>query len=94
MNAENYTGARTLASFEHLGTTFRIVRRRFDGKHWRGYLTLLCGDVPMTHDDFKQGCAATAAAEWKARTERTFPPGSKDAMLKAIADLNSRYGAR
>jgi hypothetical protein len=92
-NHEDYSKVRTLASFEHAGITFRVVRRRFDGKHWRGYLALLCGNIPMTHDDFKSGCAVKAAAEWKERTERTFPQGSEEKLAAIIADMTAKYGA-
>ena len=47
IDREDYKGARTLATVEHLGETFQIVRRRFNGKPWRGYLALLHGGVNM-----------------------------------------------
>lgn len=89
-DTEDYSKARTLASFEHLGIRFRIVRRRFSGKHWRGYLTLLHDNTPMTHDDFKEGDAVVAAAEWKARVEKTFPLGSEEKLATTIADMTAR----
>jgi hypothetical protein len=49
---ENYAGARTLATVEHCGLTFRIVRRRFKGKLWRKYLTLLYEDLPISDGTF------------------------------------------
>lgn len=88
---ENYSKARTLATFEHLGLTFRVVRRRFDGRHWRGYLALLFENTPMSHDDFKEGDATVAAAEWKARAERTFPPGSEERLKAIVTEMVDRY---
>lgn len=87
---EDYSKARTLATVDHLGTTFRVVRRRLDGKHWRGYLELLCDNTPMTTNDPKCGCPLAAAAEWKSRLERTFPPGSESKMTAVIAGLKNK----
>lgn len=50
---ENYASSRSLLEFEVLGERFRIVRRRFSGKPWRGYCMALCRGVPIT-DDFPQ----------------------------------------
>lgn len=47
---EDYRKARTLASFEYMGETFRVVRRRFDGKPWRKYLMVLHGNAPVSND--------------------------------------------
>jgi hypothetical protein len=47
--SESYAGAKTLATYESHGHIFRVVRRRFNGKHWGGYLIPLHGDTPMTH---------------------------------------------
>lgn len=49
---EDYSRARKLASFEYLGHRFDVVRRRFEGKHWRNYLMVLHDGVPIT-DDFR-----------------------------------------
>ena len=45
VDREDYANARTLATIEHLGESFRIVRRRFNGKPWRKYLALVHGNV-------------------------------------------------
>lgn len=47
---EDYRNARTLASFEYMGETFRVVRRRYDGKPWRKYLMVLHGNAPVSND--------------------------------------------
>lgn len=87
--SECYKGARTLYSFEYLGETFRVVRRRFDGRHWRGYLMLLHGDVPMIDNDFKVGNAVAAGNQWHGDMERTFK--TREQLVSAIAEVTERY---
>ena len=47
---EDYSKARTLATFVYLVETFRVVRRRFDGRPWRKYLMVLHGNAPVSND--------------------------------------------
>lgn len=96
MDGENYKGAKTFATIEHLGTTFRIVRRRFGGKagqgYWGGYWQLLLDDMPVT-DMWVRGTIDVASWEYRERLERTFHVGDPDAqarMLKGLATVTSQ----
>jgi len=91
--SEDYTRSRTLCSFEYLGESFRIVRRRLRGKPWpgrgRGYLMLLHDNVPMTAD--WQTDPDKALAVWSERTKRAFK--TREELKKAIAEQKQRLAA-
>lgn len=89
--SEDYASARTLATIEHLGFKFRVVRRRYNGKPWRGYLILLHVNTPMSARDYLQGDPNVAARLWKDRLEVSFKPGSEAAMKKTINELTEQY---
>ena len=49
---EDYSKSRTFAAFEYMGESFRVVRRRLDGRHWRGYLMVLHGNAPVANEGY------------------------------------------
>jgi len=85
MPSEDYSRSRPLATIEHLGRRFHIVRRKFDGKPWRQYLILVYGGVAMT-SDFPRGDdisdPAQVAAFYTAELARLFPdrPGERERL--------------
>lgn len=88
--AEDYTKARTLHTIEFLGETFRVVRRRVNGKPWRKYLTLLHGNVPMVESILDTTDPIEAGAVWRARLSLGFQTAG--ALKEAIADQRKRVG--
>jgi len=88
--SEDYARAKTLRTFEYLGETFRLVRRRFRGRPWRKYLTLLHDNVPMVTTDYRTD-PDEALALWSEKIRRTFK--TRDAMLAAIAEQKQRIAA-
>lgn len=87
---ENYSTARTLATVKHLDITFRIVRRRVNGKPWRKYLTLAYGQTGMCDSPPDTTDATEAAAHYAAQLERCYPVARSDSlksMLACIAKL-------
>lgn len=82
---EAYAGARTLATVEHLGETFRLVRRRINGKPWRKCITLLHGDVCVSYSHPRvtdMSDPVECAAYYKDQLSRTYT--SRDALLLAL----------
>jgi hypothetical protein len=84
---EDYTRARTLRAFEYLGESFRIVRRRINGKPWRKYLTMLHDNVPMVTTDYRTD-PDEALLLWGKKIRRTFK--SAEALRAAIAEQKAR----
>lgn len=87
MQAEDYTGARTLATVEHLGETFQIVRQRVNGKLWRKYVTLLHDGIVMANGG-RENDPAEAAAEFKLKFEKVFT--DRAVMLAGIQAMKHR----
>jgi len=86
---EDYSRARALATVEHLGETFRVVRRRFDGKHWRGYLALVHGAALMSHGTYPDTTdPGEAAAFFKSLLVRTFK--DRESLQRAIRETKER----
>lgn len=88
MQNENYTNARTLATVEHCGETFRIVRRRINGKPWRLYLALVHGATYVANLD-----PATTAEQGllvaRERLAKCF--ATREALLASLEPILTRY---
>lgn len=77
----SYAGARTLATINHEGYLFRVVRRR---PAWRKSLVLLHGDDCVSENTYPESTDPTeAAAEFKRLLDR-FP--DKAAFEKALQE--------
>lgn len=85
----DYTGARALRTFEHLGETFTVVRwRDHDGKHWRKYTALLHKGLWVA-DDITRNCD-DAEEPWEATMKRRITTvGSLLAGLKDVAAMRA-----
>lgn len=89
---EDYTRARILASFTSRNVIFRVVRRRLNGKPWRGYLELLGpGDVACAGSQSLAGCPKAAAAVWEGLIEKTFD--SNAALVNELRLLTEKQKA-
>lgn len=91
--AEDYSRARKLVTIEHLGAQFHVVRRRFNGKPWRQYLTLIQDGFEVAAASWdRAGTDPTAAAKFfKERLERGFPnPEDRERMFSLIAELKTK----
>jgi hypothetical protein len=89
-----YTGARTLATVEHCGIIFRVVRKRVNGKPWRKYVTLLHDDDDMAGTtEVKETDPVKAAAIFKSYLDKVFGDGekSKQALLDRIAYVRNLH---
>jgi hypothetical protein len=84
MQTEDYKGARILATVEHLGETFQIVRWRVNGKPWRKYMALLYGGIVMSYGKGETN-PTRAATEFKHLFEKTFTDRTE--MLTRIQTL-------
>jgi len=84
---EDYTRSRTLRTFEFRGEEFRIVKRRVNGKPWRGYLMLLHDNVPMI-TSYRDGDVADAETFWLEALKRVFK--TKTALVEEIAAQKKR----
>lgn len=49
---EDYSKSRNLATFDFMGESFRVVRRRLDGKPWRKELMVLHGNAPVSNEGY------------------------------------------
>lgn len=92
--AEDYSRSRSLARVEHLGVTFDIVRRRYDGKPWRKYLVMVHEGVQIAAP-FGRAEELTdpkAMADWtKNQLCRLYPTlGEREQMLAAIATIKEQ----
>lgn len=87
IDREDYKGARTLATVEHLGETFQIVRRRFNGKPWRRYVALLHGGVNMASGSYFTD-VADAASKFGDLLQKTFT--DRDELLARIQTVKHR----
>ncbi len=88
MHNESYKAARTLATVEHVGETFRICWKRINGKPWRKYLALVHGETYVAGAD-RCTDPGEAAIEFKKLLEKTF--ASREAMLPILAATLERY---
>jgi hypothetical protein len=91
MQTEDYKGARILATVEHLGETFQIVRLHVNGKPWRKYVTLLHGGIAMWNGKGETD-PTKAAAEFKRLFEKAFTDRTE--MLTQIQTLKHRAAGR
>ena len=85
---EDYAKARTLATIEHCDETFRVVKRRINGKPWRGYLALVYGDT------FVAGCdgitdVGEATALFLAQLTKLF--ATRNALLTSLRPILEQY---
>jgi hypothetical protein len=88
---EDYSRSKTLATVEHLGETFRIVRRRFDGKPWRKYLMVLHDGVPITNEyPWEAIDPKECACEVKALLSRLIT--TQEVMMKGLARVHGGGG--
>lgn len=88
MQNENYATARALATIEHLGETFKIVRRRHDGKPWRGYLALVHGDT-MVAQSLDAADPKEAAVLYGEKLKKTF--ATREALLESLVPLLEKF---
>jgi hypothetical protein len=85
---EDYSRSRVLATVQHGGLSFGLVRKRLRGKPWRKYLVLVFNGRAVAGCD-RETDPAKAAAAIKARFERVFPAGGSlslnDELTKILA---------
>lgn len=86
---EDYSKARTLASFEYRGETFRVVRRRYGGKLWHKYLMVLHGNAPVSNEgsawndtEDPAECARLCSAYMQKH------PGGRDSLAAGLAYIH------
>ena len=87
IDREDYTNARTLATIEHLGETFRLVRRRINGKPWRKYLALVHGTVNVASNSHLTE-VDEAVAEFEKLLRKTF--SAREALLAVLKQVKDR----
>lgn len=90
VDREDYATARTLATVEHFGETFRVVRKRINGKPWRKYLTLCHGGVSVTSSLTRETDPAAIAKQYKELLSRTFK--TREEMMPVLQNTIARNG--
>ena len=88
MRNEDYATAKTLAKVEHCGETFRVVRRRINGKPWRKYVALVYGDTYVAGLDGVTD-AKEAAATFLVQLTKLF--ATRNDLLTSLRPILERY---
>lgn len=100
-----YSGAAALATVEHLGETFRVVRQRFAHKRRCHGFALLHGMCPVAVTPYTFVGEADAAAQWFRSKLQTMYPAYAEApselsrlmavtMCAALATVKESRGYR